>query len=172
LEIHEYADETMKTGKYGCLSRLWWEAIQWHEAGPGSSIKPRDRGWSSDLQQWWVRAAQARGHAEWLIKERRDAQTFGHTQAIESWRLLPPGTVDHYDNSCVVWAIWTTVCRNHGVNGWDDFDEDDFLTQFNILHNVARDHQSMSTGWPLRSYLYGAPVSFGSPPSQVSMIRC
>ena len=180
--IHKYAGETLKMGKYGCFSRLWAETIQWYEAGvntgPGEFIEslsvhkiPKP----SDLHCWWVRAAQAHGHAEWLIKERRDARTVGHTQAIESWRLLPSGTVLHYDNSCGPWLVWFIVHgkSKDGVDGPEWYsDDDDFLMHFNIISDMMHGEQSINTGWPLHSYLYGALVSFGNLSSRVSMLCC
>lgn len=38
------------------LPQLWWDAVQW---GKGKK----------DFRTWWVRAAMARGHAEWLENE-------------------------------------------------------------------------------------------------------
>jgi hypothetical protein len=40
----------------GGLPQLWWDAVQW---GKGKKT----------FRQWWVRAALARGHAEWLENE-------------------------------------------------------------------------------------------------------
>jgi len=144
LTFLKYADKTITMGKYGCLSRLWWETVQRYEARAAfdtESFRP------SHLQRWWVRAAHARGHAEWLIKERRDAQTVGHTRPIESWRLLPPGTVDQYNNSCLIWTMWA-------LKGKPD---DHFLTFFNISSDTIRGQNSIDTGWQRHSFLYGAP---------------
>lgn len=40
----------------GGLPQLWWEAVQWGRDKMG-------------FRTWWVRAAMARGHAEWLENE-------------------------------------------------------------------------------------------------------
>ncbi|RYP20408.1 hypothetical protein DL765_002784 [Monosporascus sp. GIB2] len=136
-EIHEYLAAEIQADKFGCLSRLWDRAIDLS-------------GLRRPLNDWWLRAAHARGHAEWLLRERRDSTTVGHPSPIESWRLLPPGTVGHYDNSCVVWSIHTAVL-------WGGFEDDLFFTYFNSLSEDMRGRASREAGWPLYSYVYGAP---------------
>ncbi|RYP38511.1 hypothetical protein DL766_000928 [Monosporascus sp. MC13-8B] len=137
-EIHEYLAAEIQADEFGCLSRLWDRAIDWN-------------GLRRPLNDWWIRAAHARGHAEWLLRERRDTTTVGHPSPIESWRLLPPGTVRHYDNSCVVWTIHV-----EGVLS-GRFENDLFFTCFNSLSEEMRGRASLETGWPLYSYVYGAP---------------
>jgi len=179
-DIYQYFSESLQQDKFGCLSKLWADAVEWYatdesacprgwfeEAGISTRpIETVNHGHPSYFLQWWVRAAQARGHAEWLIKERRESLTPGHSAPIESWRLRPPGTVGQYDNSCGPWCVWMVVYgkKREDPPGYD-YDEDDFCTNFNIVSDMMRGNQAVDYGWPMHSFVYGAPVRCRFPSS-------
>jgi len=163
-EINEYLNHVIQTTKFGCLSMLWQEAISWI-ARPEDDIPFRVRSFRpTQFHGWWVRAALASGHAEWLLKERIESHTVGHPKPIEGWRLLPPGRVEHYDNSCLVWCLLFASHQLH-MNRDNDHDldvayeGDVYYTKFNMLSDKMRGEQSLDFGWPVYSFLYGAPVS-------------
>lgn len=164
-EIHEYLEQVIEQDNYGCLSRLWDEAISWDrtrqevakaqghhlvtEVPTRDDVFERWRPEKFDL--WWTRAAQARGHADWLLRERRESELVGHSAPIETWRILPPGTVGNYDNSCVIFSFSAALafCSDYRI--------DAFGTEFNISSEQVRGWQSGEFGWPYHSFVYGAP---------------
>lgn len=157
-EIHEYMLHVIQNDSFGCLSKLWDQAIEWarkeEDVAQQSDIFGNDMNWRpTNFNLWWLRAANARGHAEWLLRERSESLLVGHSDPIEPWRLLPPGNVEHYDNSCVIWSLQYLMahCKGHRI--------DAFGTEFNIASEEARGLQSRNFGWPYYSFVYGAPVS-------------
>lgn len=173
-EINEYLNHLIQTAEFGCLSMLWQEAISWITrskdddpfADSGIAFVKFRSFRPTHFHGWWVRAALARGHAEWLLKERIESHTVGHPTPIEGWRLLPPGTVGQYDNSCLVWStLFVLHHRERHTNGDEDYDfdvayeRDVYYTKFNTLSDEMRGKQSLDFGWPVYSFLYGAPVS-------------
>lgn len=141
------------TSDFGCYSLLWAEAVEWALQGPGSTSKSISR----NFRRWWLRAAIARGHAEWLIEERAETREPGHIKPIEAWRLQYPGSVGHYDNDCgIVGILFLQFPRDTPFPGYVD---DEYGTLYNITQTVARETQNEAYGWPFNSFTYGAPVS-------------
>ncbi|UKZ82730.1 hypothetical protein TrVFT333_010526 [Trichoderma virens FT-333] len=169
-EIHQYMFHVMVEDGNGCLSRLWDLAIEWAQKKAKAALHDY-RGFIFDTLQtrkfnlWWLRAANARGHAEWLLQERRDSTLVGHSNPIEWWRLLPPGLVGQYDNSCVIWSWFNMMdAAREDLVKRDAASEDKmepiidvFGQEFNIASENARGKQSRAFGWPYHSFVYGAP---------------
>lgn len=135
----------------GGYSRIWDEAAAW--AAEKSSVVGT---WH--FNNWWVRAALARGHAEWLLKERLLNQHPGHSAVIEEWRLVWPGVVGQYDNSCV---IYCDLIVGEPVESRDThpfYSDDEYGTNFNTRSEHMRGLQSHTCGFPFNSFVFGAPV--------------
>lgn len=101
--------------EFGGILGLWEQAAEW-----GQNKKT--------FRRWWVRAAMAQGHAEWLEKEpyhlyspytplphfritlllakarSTGTQSLKPTPPLESWRLWPPGMPGSYVHDCAVVA--------------------------------------------------------------------
>lgn len=138
---------------------LWENAIKWSAAGEGVS---------HHFRRWWMRAASARGHAEWLLKEQEIMA--GKRQHIDKQRLIPPASIGQYDNDCGIFSLLVLTEPNRrpfidpktGQLGHDlrgpAYTDDDFDTNYNIAHTLAHERQNDAFGWPQSSTLYGAPV--------------
>lgn len=137
--IDDYLSAEIQADAYGCLSRLWDRAIE-------------RNGLHRPFTDWWVRAALAKGHAEWLLRERKESTIIGHVSPIESWRLFPPGSIGQYDNSCLTWSLLFLHIRE------GKFQKDLYGTCFNLLSEDLRGRSSHNFGWPHHSFVYGAPV--------------
>jgi len=152
----DYVIQNAMSGEFGGFTRLWAETVEWALQGAGS----RSEWKSHHFRRWWLRAALARGHAQWLVKERVVARTQGHTKPIEKWRLQPPGRVVFYEQDCAIYAVLVlTRPRPGDPDGFPAYDDDDFNTSYNIAQMEARAIQSNAYGWTFYSYTYGAPVS-------------
>src|SRR6266536_3723582 len=73
-EIREYLIAQLKED-HSCFSKLWDEAASW-------AASREDVVGSWHFKNWWTRAAFARGHAEWLIKERNLNSLAGNLKPI------------------------------------------------------------------------------------------
>jgi hypothetical protein len=149
-------DQTL-LGDFGGISRLWTEAAQWAAEGPGS-----ENAWKSHhFRRWWLRAALARAHGEWLLAERAIASVQGHTKPIEAWRLQLPGHIDQYDNDCGIHALLTVMETNlRGPDEFPMYHDDKYNTEYNIMQMRIRESQSNECGYTLNCFTYGAPVSW------------
>lgn len=117
-DIHKYLVSQIESHEYGCGSQLWDEAVEW-------AASHHFHSWI--FRNWWVRAALARGHTEWLLKERLADREPGHFKPVEPWRLVWPGVVGQYDNSCVVYT--TLIVTRHAENHpW--YEDDEYGTVF------------------------------------------
>jgi hypothetical protein len=156
VNLDEYAQIQMILHKYGSISQLWSEAAEW-------ASQRKDIWKCEHFRRYWRRAALARGHAEWLLRERESSETTRHTKPIEKWRLWPPASIGQYDNDCLVVSM-LVVLSSKSVEGlsrnfpWYD-DDDEHGTNYNIMHTVMRDSQAESFGWPKHSFFFGPPVS-------------
>ncbi|KAL6832049.1 hypothetical protein V8C40DRAFT_263319 [Trichoderma camerunense] len=169
-EIRQYMLHVIEKDTHGCLSMLWDMAIEWVQDNLQAAL--HDYGGSvfyslpiRNFNLWWLRAANARGHAEWLLQERRDSALVGHSDPIEWWRLLPPGLIGQYDNSCVIWTWIIAADRIREVSAKRDAASEDkmepiidiFGQEFNTSSELVRGMQSLDFGWPYHSFVYGAP---------------
>jgi hypothetical protein len=154
--IVEYMTDQILLGDFGGISRLWAEAAEWAAEGPGSENK-----WMSHhFRSWWLRAALAKAHGEWLLTERAIVPVQGHGKQIEAWRLQHPGPIEQYDNDCGTYAI--LVVTEETMRGPDNFPayhDDEYNTKYNITQMWLRNHQSNTYGYSLYCFTYGAPVS-------------
>jgi hypothetical protein len=140
-------------GDFGGISRLWAEAAKWAAEGLGSQ-----NAWMSHhFRRWWLRAALARAHGEWLLTERAIAPVQGHTKPIETWRLQPPGSIGHYENDCGIYALLSVIQPNLGE--FPQYHDDEYNTEYNIMQMKIRELQSGNSGYALLCFTYGAPVS-------------
>jgi hypothetical protein len=158
--------------RHGCLSKLWDLAIEWAHKNVKAALHDY-RGFIFDslkirkFNLWWLRAANDRGHAEWLLQERRDSTLVGHSDPIEWLRLLPPGLIGQYDHSCVIWssvimidAVREDLARRDGASENQMKPTIDvFGEEFNIASENVRGKLSRDFGWPYHSCVYGALVS-------------
>ena len=146
----------MDSGDFGCFSRVWSEAAEWARAGdiPKDEIQIFRQ---FHMINWLIQTALAKGHADWLVKERLISYEVGHTKPIEPWRILPPGTVGQYENSCV---ISTSLVITHFTEDFPWYKDDVYSTEFNLLSDDLRGRQAQDFGWPKDSFVYGPPVRF------------
>jgi len=144
-EIYDYLSYTIGKKEFGCLGKIWADAVAVNYRPKTDDDEKSDMGSMTALRgmesmhfdAWLVRAALARGHSEWLTRERLDSYTIGHPNPIEAWRLLPPGSVGQYDNSCV---IWSTLFIVHLQEDLPIYARDCDFTSFNIISEEMRGH--------------------------------
>jgi hypothetical protein len=148
-------DQTL-IGDFGGIPRLWAEAAKWAAEGLGSQ-----NAWMSHhFRRWWLRAALARAHGEWLLTERAIARVQGHTKPIEAWRLQLPGPIGHYENDCGIHSLLSVIQPNFR-DPWEfpQYHDDEYCTEYNIMQMMMRELQSEESGYALLCFIYGAPVS-------------
>jgi len=149
--ITEYFAHSM-SGNFGGIGRIWAEAAQWSFNGSGSENQT-----SHHFKRWWLRAAMARGHAHWLLKEREVAKP---TKPIEAWRLDLPGNVGQYDQDWGTHAVLSTAQKKPvDDQTFPHYCDDEYNTEYNITQMQTQEIQSEAYGWPGFSFVYGAPVS-------------
>ncbi|KIW89870.1 uncharacterized protein Z519_09299 [Cladophialophora bantiana CBS 173.52] len=101
------------------------------------------------FQKWWTRAAFARGHAEWLLKEpykKYHGQSSKPQDPIEPWRLWPPRSPRQSTQDCVPNFL-------QGLWGPNDF----YRTTYWLSHHTLTEAEYQLTGRMPLSSLFGAP---------------
>ena len=155
VNLDEYAQIQMILHKYGSISQLWSEAAEW-------ASQRKDIWKCEHFHRYWRRAALAKGHAEWLLRERESSEIIGHTKPIEKWRLWPPASIGQYDNDCAIVSMLVVLSRFsaewQGLN-FTGYDDDEHGTNYNIMHTRMRDPQADRFGWPKHAFFFGPPVS-------------
>ncbi|KAL2871751.1 uncharacterized protein BJX67DRAFT_377486 [Aspergillus lucknowensis] len=133
----------------GTLSRLWWEAVKWD--------RHRETG-NAHFLRWSVRAAMARGHADWLRKEIQ-AGSYGRSlsirppRPIERWRLLPPPPVGYYYHDCAIYAPMAA----HALRTKEPPNEDGVFTDYVVWATTLRELDMLLKDSPEVSFNFGAP---------------
>ncbi|KAF8533834.1 hypothetical protein BDD12DRAFT_466182 [Trichophaea hybrida] len=155
MSLDSYLVEEQK--RVGSLPPLWAEAARWSlEAGPEL------KWFTYHFRRWWVRAAMAMGHGEWLEKEIRrsyfDRKGARFLSPGEDWRLLEPGPVKYYENDCAIHCRLVLQAENgEWENRFPAFADDEYFTKYNATTTMIRDKQCHSYGDPFYSFVYGAP---------------
>lgn len=155
VNLEEYAQIQMILHEYGSVSQLWSSAVEW-------ASQKKDIWKSEHFRRYWRRAALARGHAEWLLREREFSENIGHTKPIENWRFWPPAAIGQYDNDCAIVAILTVMSAKATeklhTGDFPHYDDDEHGTNYNIMHTTMRDSQAERVGWPKHAFFFGPPV--------------
>ncbi|KAH7207914.1 uncharacterized protein BKA55DRAFT_546991 [Fusarium redolens] len=155
-DIEQYTNEAMDNS--GSLSRLWAKAAEW-------GVHMADSFHAYHFRSWWIRAAMAKGHAEWLLKEPlpqfRQLLHTG-TKVTAPWRLIPPPPISYYDNDCgpqsllAFQASEEELFERAGKKLFPHFPDDEYYTKYNLTSHHVWELQSM-IGDPEFSFLYGCP---------------
>jgi hypothetical protein len=164
IPIQQYAVDEIMRQEYRSLTMLWEKAVQWVMVGDG-----RQNQWvSHHFRSWWLRAALARGHAEWLLQEQEN-NPGNRVKHVDQQRLLPPASIAQYDNDCGVYTLLSltkrkpdlidpiTGLRKHDPS-FPAYSDDAFNSVYNITQTLLHEIQNSNFGWPHSSTLYGAPV--------------
>jgi hypothetical protein len=75
-------------GGAGSLPKLWERATKWSVSEDCSDAR------REIFRMWWLRAAMARGHAEWLISERKINGMYGF-QHFQYFLRLVKALIEH-----------------------------------------------------------------------------
>jgi hypothetical protein len=156
IDIKQYTIEAID--RSGSFSRLWAKAAEW-------GVHAADSFHAYHFRSWWIRAAMAKGHAEWLLKEplppfRQLLQSGAKTTV--PWRLIPPPPVSYYDNDCGIQSLLAfrateeELFERAGKKLFPHFPDDEYYTKYNLTSHLVRELQAM-TGDPEVSFLYGCP---------------
>jgi hypothetical protein len=142
--------------KYGSISQLWSEAAEW-------ASQRKDIWKCEHFRRYWRRAALARGHVEWLLRERESSDIIGHTKPIDKWQFLPPASIGQYDNDCLIVSMLVDASPEKSAERqgrtFPYYDDDEHGTNYNIMHTEMEDSQAKRFGWPKHAFFFGPPVS-------------
>lgn len=95
------------------------------------------------------------GHAQWLVEERLQDSTIGHSKPVDPCRLVRPGFISEYDNSCSIFAAMILL---HFRDEHPFYKDDVYGTLFNVFSEDMRGKQAYGYGYPFTSFVYGVPV--------------
>ncbi len=178
------------------LPRIWAEAVTWSMTkGPlppriqyfnalveqhgGKVARPRNP--RNDFREWWLRAALAMGHSDWLdgelsgillaLEDRQfwagpesgDADEKGHADGIakmitrwHDFRIASPPSVEDYDKDSEIRTKTWLWKIEHASD--DEEEEDVYRTLYNAMYADHEHNFSLESGEDSKCFTYGCPV--------------